>query len=327
SPCGAEPTKPSPGRSTTRDADNKLSKLPCSTWDHTQYTPARTYTPDGYFTTRDTYQLHNRYQAFDTTPPNGTDPTGHLTEYLKKRHTVKTVLAGAAGVGMLSASVASMTGGDSLQDSSEQGLAGAGGALLAGTIGFKAASATLRTYESKHHRLASGASTKKQPGDVYVTNEDYRSEEQWEGDTTFYYVIPGNVQKFLSRKLDSRSTITVQRNKPEPSQNYVSIRPSKGDYKKGRVRALVTSPLPDSAPENVRKAASMGFYTLTHAHPDNEFTGDTMLVAPGSESSKRVMHSHGADMLVYEGSNKVDIQNLSKFYIEGLHREVARGEK
>ncbi|MER6076404.1 hypothetical protein ABT187_48465, partial [Streptomyces sp. NPDC001817] len=46
-------------------------------WDHTQYTPARTYTPDGYFTTRDTWQLHNRYQYTDADPINHTDPTGH----------------------------------------------------------------------------------------------------------------------------------------------------------------------------------------------------------------------------------------------------------
>ncbi|MER6076218.1 hypothetical protein ABT187_47335, partial [Streptomyces sp. NPDC001817] len=48
-----------------------------NTWDHTQYTPARTYTPDGYFTTRDTYQLHNRHQAFGTNPIEYIDPTGH----------------------------------------------------------------------------------------------------------------------------------------------------------------------------------------------------------------------------------------------------------
>ncbi|MER6076241.1 hypothetical protein ABT187_47500, partial [Streptomyces sp. NPDC001817] len=49
-----------------------------NTWDHTQYTPARTYTTDGYFTTRDTFQLHNRYQAFGTDPTNHTDPTGNV---------------------------------------------------------------------------------------------------------------------------------------------------------------------------------------------------------------------------------------------------------
>ncbi|MER6076620.1 hypothetical protein ABT187_49880, partial [Streptomyces sp. NPDC001817] len=47
-------------------------------YDHTQYTPARTYTPDGYFTTRDTWQLHNRHQAFNTDPINHTDPSGHM---------------------------------------------------------------------------------------------------------------------------------------------------------------------------------------------------------------------------------------------------------
>ncbi|MER6076528.1 hypothetical protein ABT187_49260, partial [Streptomyces sp. NPDC001817] len=221
--------------------------------------------------------------------------------------------------------------------SSEQGLAGAGGALLAGTIGFKAASATLRTYERKHHRLASGASTNKQPGDVYAMNQDNWANEKWQGgpklqgDTTFYLVIPRkNVQNFLSRKLDSRETITVQRNKPKPSQNYISIRPSKSD-RLHSVQALVTFPVPDSkasnsAPEDVRKGISMGVYTLTPYDP-KDVMDNPMLLAPGSEASKRQLEYSGADMLVYEGSNKVDITNLSKFYIEGLHREDAKGEK
>ncbi|MEU9134114.1 hypothetical protein AB0D08_39620, partial [Kitasatospora sp. NPDC048540] len=46
--------------------------------DHTQYTPARTYNTDGHWTTRDTYQLHNRYNAFDADPINHTDPSGHM---------------------------------------------------------------------------------------------------------------------------------------------------------------------------------------------------------------------------------------------------------
>ncbi|MER6076522.1 hypothetical protein ABT187_49230, partial [Streptomyces sp. NPDC001817] len=55
-------------------------------WDHTQYTPARTYTPDGYFTTRDTYQLHNRHQAFDTNPIEYTDPSGNKPLTLRTKH-------------------------------------------------------------------------------------------------------------------------------------------------------------------------------------------------------------------------------------------------
>ncbi|WP_158515554.1 hypothetical protein, partial [Kitasatospora sp. MBT63] len=46
--------------------------------DHTQYTPARTYNTDGYFTSRDTYQLHNRYAGFGADPVNHTDPSGHM---------------------------------------------------------------------------------------------------------------------------------------------------------------------------------------------------------------------------------------------------------
>ncbi|MER6076652.1 hypothetical protein ABT187_50080, partial [Streptomyces sp. NPDC001817] len=56
-------------------------------YDHTQYTPARTYTPDGYFTTRDTYQLHNRHQAFNTNPIEYTDPTGNYPTFPAKRMT------------------------------------------------------------------------------------------------------------------------------------------------------------------------------------------------------------------------------------------------
>ncbi|WP_158515531.1 hypothetical protein, partial [Kitasatospora sp. MBT63] len=51
---------------------------------NTQYTPARTYSTDGYWTSRDTYQLHNRFNAFDADPINQTDPTGHMTEAMKK---------------------------------------------------------------------------------------------------------------------------------------------------------------------------------------------------------------------------------------------------
>ncbi|MER6076259.1 hypothetical protein ABT187_47595 [Streptomyces sp. NPDC001817] len=51
-----------------------------NTWDHTQYTPARTYTPDGYFTTRDTHPTTlNKYQAYDAEPVNNTDPSGNFT--------------------------------------------------------------------------------------------------------------------------------------------------------------------------------------------------------------------------------------------------------
>ncbi|MER6076639.1 hypothetical protein ABT187_49985, partial [Streptomyces sp. NPDC001817] len=55
-------------------------------YDHTQYTPARTYTPDGYFTTRDTWQLHNRYQAFDTNPAEYTDPSGNKPLTIRTKH-------------------------------------------------------------------------------------------------------------------------------------------------------------------------------------------------------------------------------------------------
>ncbi|MER6076503.1 hypothetical protein ABT187_49115, partial [Streptomyces sp. NPDC001817] len=55
---------------------------------HTQYTPARTYTPDGYFTTRDTYQLHNRHQAFGANPIEFIDPSGHVQLRFRGRHAV-----------------------------------------------------------------------------------------------------------------------------------------------------------------------------------------------------------------------------------------------
>ncbi|MER6076648.1 hypothetical protein ABT187_50050, partial [Streptomyces sp. NPDC001817] len=59
---------------------------------------ARTYTPDGYFTTRDTYQLHNRHQAFGTNPIEHTDPTGHIPASVKRGATAAGYL-GAAGMG------------------------------------------------------------------------------------------------------------------------------------------------------------------------------------------------------------------------------------
>ncbi|MER6076618.1 hypothetical protein ABT187_49870, partial [Streptomyces sp. NPDC001817] len=62
--------------------------------DHTQYTPARTYTPDGYFTTRDTHPTpFNKYQAFDADPINGIDPTGHITFSTVKKYTGQAAIA------------------------------------------------------------------------------------------------------------------------------------------------------------------------------------------------------------------------------------------
>ncbi|MER6076544.1 hypothetical protein ABT187_49370, partial [Streptomyces sp. NPDC001817] len=68
-------------------------------WDHTQYTPARTYTPDGYFTTRDTHPTpFNKYQAFATNPAEHTDPSGNLTlRTLKRMFSRREEMAGTTG--------------------------------------------------------------------------------------------------------------------------------------------------------------------------------------------------------------------------------------
>ncbi|MER6075843.1 hypothetical protein ABT187_45265 [Streptomyces sp. NPDC001817] len=160
-------------------------------WDHTQYTPARTYTPDGYFTTRDTYQLHNRHQAFNTNPINYTDPTGHIPAAVK-RVAAAAGYVGATGMGAfaLAGTVTGTLGGEE-----SIGLtAGATGALGIGIVSHIASRSNVpkskvspAVQESKQPEVNLPGQVLEQEVEFYDLTDKQKSLPEGNGDYTRAY--------------------------------------------------------------------------------------------------------------------------------------------